>query len=144
MNFRFLITLSTLVFSFWLSACSKGGSPNDGGSGNNPSPTDTIPPVLSVQTPTNNQVFNTGNTINVTGLVTDDLGLYRGSIRIVNDASGLLLKEQLYEIHFFKQYNFSVSQVVNVTVPTDFTITVWFEDHGYNKTTKVVKVKVNP
>lgn len=127
-----------------LAACSKGGSANGGGTVYPPSPTDTVAPVLTINTPTDNQVFTSGSSINVTGLVTDDLGLYRGSVRIVNDATGFLVKEQLYEIHYFKQYNFSVSHTVSVTSPTDFTITVWYEDHGYNKTTKVVKVKVNP
>src|SRR5689334_2965176 len=83
-------------------ACSKGGSSADNGGGPHPtpSPVDTIAPVLTINTPTPNQVFTSGNIINVTGRITDDLGLYRGSIRITNDANNAILKEQLYEIHY--------------------------------------------
>ena len=126
-------------------ACSKGGSYSDDGGGHpTPSPNDTIAPVLIINTPTANQVFTSGNVINVTGRITDDLGLYRGSIRITNDANGALIKEQLYEIHYVLGYDFNISYTTNVTVPSDYTVTVFFEDHGFNNATKSVKVKVNP
>lgn len=144
MKFRFQIILICLASTLLVIACSKGGTANGDGPVHIPSPTDTIAPVLDILTPTNNQVFTNGNSINVSGKVTDELGLYRGNVKIVNDATGFVVKEQSYEIHYIKQYNFSVSHTVNVISPTDFTVTVWYEDHGYNKTTKVVKVKVNP
>ncbi len=126
-------------------SCSKGGGAADdhnNGSGGNPSPTDVTAPVLEIFTPTANQTFSSGSSINITGRITDDLGLYRGSIRITNDANGSLWREQLYEIHYVLLYNYSISETI--TVPGDYTITVWFEDHGYNSTTKSVKIKVNP
>jgi hypothetical protein len=89
-------------------------------------------------------VFISGNVINVTGRITDDLGLYRGSIRITNDANNAVVKEQLYEIHFVLSYDFNISYTTNVSVPSNYTVTVFFEDHGYNNATKSVKVKVNP
>ena len=127
-------------------ACSKGGTSSDDGGGSNfpPAPNDTIAPVLTINTPTPNQVFISGNVINITGRITDDLGLYRGSIRITNDANGAILKEQLYEIHYVLGYDFSISYTTNVTVPSDYTATVFFEDHGFNNASKSVKVKVNP
>jgi len=140
--FSILISGAMLVV-----ACSKGGnSTNDNGGGPHPtpSPIDTIAPVLIINSPTANQVFTTGNVINVTGRITDDLGLYRGSIRITNDANGTLLKEQLYEIHYVLAYDFNISYITNVTTASDYTVTVSFEDHGFNTTTKSVKVKVNP
>lgn len=127
-------------------ACSKGGSSSSDGGGSHPTPApnDTIAPVLNINTPTANQVFTNGNVINITGRITDDLGLYRGSIRITNDANGAILKEQLYEIHYVLGYDFNISYTTNVTVPSDYTVTVFFEDHGYNNASKSVKVKVNP
>jgi hypothetical protein len=128
-------------------ACSKGStsSAHSGGGGSpTPAPNDTTAPSLNINTPTSNQVFTSGNVINVTGRITDDLGLFRGSIRIVNDANNVVLKEQLYEIHYVLAYDFNISYTTNVTVPSDYTVTVFFEDHGYNNATKSVKVKVNP
>ena len=84
-------------------ACSKAGTSSDNGGGGphpTPSPNDTIAPVLTINTPISNQLFTSGNAINITGRITDELGLYRGFIRITNDANALILKEQLYEIHY--------------------------------------------
>jgi hypothetical protein len=139
-----LLLFLTAVVMFAV-ACSKGSSSgDDDGFHPTPSPNDTIAPVLNINTPGPNQIFTSGNVINITGRITDDLGLYRGSIRIYNDANGALLKEQLYEIHFVLGYDFNISYTTNVTVPSDYTVTVFFEDHGYNNAVKSVKVKVNP
>lgn len=127
-------------------SCSKGGTNTDNGTGgghiNNPS--DTTPPVLIVNTPADNQVFSNGNVITVSGRISDAEGLYRGSIRITNDANASLVKEQLYEIHGVPLYNFSISHTAQVSTASDYTVTIWFEDHGYNAASKSVKIKVNP
>lgn len=142
-NYIFFIYVILILFS---ASCSKGGGAaddhNNGGGGGNPSPNDVTAPVLEIFTPTANQAFTSGNSINITGRITDDLGLYRGSIRITNDANGSLWREQLYDIHYVLLYNYNISEAI--TVPGDYTITVRFEDHGYNSATKSVKIKVNP
>jgi hypothetical protein len=130
-----------------LFSCAKGGvkdSSNDGSSTHYFAPNDSVAPVLAITTPVTDQVFTSGNAINVTGRITDETGLYRGSIRIVNDANGELQKEQLYEIHGVLDYSFSLLYTTLVTTASNYTVTVWFEDHGLNRTTKMVKIKVNP
>jgi phosphate-selective porin len=131
-----------------LAACSKGGTATDDGDGNDGqhvlTPTDVTAPIIEIATPAANQVFLSGNLITITGKLTDDYGLYRGSIRITNDANGTVLKEQLYEIHGLLLYNYSISYTANVTASADYTVTVTFEDHGLNTSTKSVKIKVNP
>lgn len=147
MKARFPILLLLIAGVLLAAACSKGGSSsNDNGGGPHPtpSPIDTIAPALNINTPTSNQVFTSSNVINITGRITDDLGLYRGSIRITNDANGALLREQLYEIHYVLAYDFNISYTTNVSTSSDYTVTVFFEDHGFNSATKSVKVKVNP
>lgn len=139
-----------VLFSFFaagLIACSKGGSSgdfNDDNGGHVNAPSDTIPPGIIINTPSDNQVFSNGNNITVSGRTTDNNGLYRGSIRIINDANGALLKEQLYEIHGLLAYNFSINYLATVSAVSNYTVTVTFEDHGYNTVTKSVKIKVNP
>jgi hypothetical protein len=143
------IYLVTAILAI-VAGCSKSGGaadPTDGGGGGGPHITnnaDTTPPVVEIYTPTPDQVFSTGNTISVTGKVSDGDGLYRGSIRITNDATGSILKEQLYEIHGVLQYNFTVAYTPSVTAVSDYTVTVSYEDHGQNITSKTVKIKVNP
>ena len=136
-----LATISVLVYS-----CSKGGAVIDDGNGNPhvENPSDTTPPVISITTPSDNQVYSSGSTIHMTGRISDDLGLYRGTIKLVNDANGLVLKEQAYEIHGLLAYNFSLSHTAVVTAAADYTVTVSFEDHGLNTVSRSVKVKVNP
>ncbi|NOT49775.1 MAG: hypothetical protein HOP10_00685 [Chitinophagaceae bacterium] len=145
MKVLFKLILFTGCITF-MSACSKGGGSgnDDGGVVHIPSPNDITAPVLDIFSPTPDQVFTSGSNINVTGRITDDLGLYRGSIRITNDANGNILKEQLYEIHYVLNYNFNINYTPAVTVPSNYTVTVTFEDHGYNSATKTVKIKVNP
>lgn len=126
-------------------ACSKGGAaPADDDGPHVITPTDVTAPGVEITTPTADQVFVSGNTINITGRLTDDYGLYQGSIKIINDATGAVLKDQLYEIHGLKLYDYSLSYATSVTAAANYTITVSFEDHGLNRTTKSVKVKVNP
>ncbi len=114
--------------------CSKSGSStDDGGGGGGPhivTDNDTTRPVLTVLTPLSNQVYASGSSISVTGTITDDMGLYRGSIRITNDVTGEILKEQLYEIHGIRSYNFNVPAIATVAAVTDYTVSVFFEDHG--------------
>jgi hypothetical protein len=137
--------LIVVVASALLAGCSRSGSAMDPNGGphiiNN---NDSIAPVVEIYTPATGQVITTGNNISVTGKVTDDGGLYRGSIRITNDANGGLIKEQLYEIHGFQSYNFTLSHPLSVMAPFDYTVTVAFEDHGGNSASKSVKFKVSP
>lgn len=144
MRYTLIIFCASLMIMGF--ACSKGGAPADDGGGNPhvENPADTIAPVITISTPAENQVFSSGSTIHMTGRISDDLGLYRGTIKLVNDANGLVLKEQAYEIHGLLAYNFSLSHTAVVTTASDYTVTVSFEDHGLNTVTRSVKVKVNP
>jgi hypothetical protein len=129
-----------------IAACSKGGDETDdtGGGPHIVTPNDVTAPEISIFTPTINQVFSNGSVINITGRITDDYGLYRGTIRVINDATGVALVNQPYEIHGFLLYNFNINHTTSVTAVSDYTVTVTFEDHGSNSATKSVKVKVNP
>ena len=140
------LLLLTVILAALVSACSKsaGSGEDDGGGVHVVTPNDTTAPVLTINTPTLNQVFTTGNAITISGNVSDDYGLYQGYIRITNDANGFELRKQAYEIHGIKSYNFSLSYTPVVSVVSDYTVSVSFEDHGTNVTTKSVKVKINP
>ena len=144
--YRYFVSL--IIVGMMLVACSKGGTDTSGDEGSgNPhvdSPSDTTAPVVIINTPVPDQVYTSGTIINVTGRITDDFGLYRGTVRITNDANGALLKEQQYEIHGLLAYNFNISYTTAVTAVSDYTVRVTFEDHGNNTASRSVKVKVNP
>ena len=135
-----------IVFSFLFTglivgACSKGGEVTDDPHASDFN--DQTVPVVDLNTPVQDQVFASGDTIKIEGKITDN-SLYRGSIRITDDANGAVIKEQLYEIHGYQLYNFSVQYKTAVQVKSIYTVTVQFEDHGLNAGIKTVKVKVNP
>jgi hypothetical protein len=138
-NVRF--PLLYCLLAFLCISCGKGGVAADELHAIDTS--DTTYPVVEVTTPTDSQSFTSGSVINVTGKVSDN-SLFQGSITIRNETDGLIVKDQYYEIHFIPSYNFSMSCTISVTATTDYTVTVKFEDHGFNKTTKTLKIKVNP
>jgi hypothetical protein len=133
-------------------ACSKSGTVADeggtggggGGGGHETGAIDSVAPVVEIYSPIPNQAYQSGSNIAISGRVTDNLGLFRGSIRITNDANGAVLKEQLYEIHFILSYNFELNYLPAVSTVTDCTMTVSFEDHGSNITTRTTRFRVNP
>lgn len=138
-----LLILATIFF-VGMAACSKDGAVPDDYDPHLFNPADTIAPVLLVNTPTANQQFTSGSIITITGNISDGEGLYRGSIRIINDANGDVIKQQLYEIHGVKTYNFNVNHTAVVSAVADYTVNVSFEDHGLNTAATSIKIRVNP
>jgi len=135
------ISVLTMLLFF---SCSKNtGSSSDDGDHIPVDVNDVTYPVITIDKPLSNQVFVSGDTIKIQGLVTDN-SLYRGNIKIINDVNGLALLDQDYEIHGLPSYNFSRLYKTAVTTTSNYTVSVEFEDHGLNVTTKTVKVKVNP
>ena len=141
MKLRINIILWVIPVLFLFNCTRNGIPPNDEPHVINLS--DTIFPVITINKPVPDQVFKTGEAINIEGKVTDQ-GLYRGNIQIMNAANNSIVKEQAYEIHGLLEYDFSLSYISSVSTISDYTITVWFQDHGLNITTRTVKVKVNP
>jgi hypothetical protein len=137
--FFLVIALATL-------ACSRSGGVVYDPGNDNPhvyNPDDTTFPAIDIFSPADSQVFNSGQLIKIEGRVTDN-GLYRGSVKVTNDANGALEKIQLYETHGLQLVPFTVNYYPGVSVTSFFTVTVSYEDHGLNTTIKSVKVKVDP
>lgn len=137
--------MSMMVILF---ACGKGGTElGDDVSSGGPHgyvPADITAPTLTITNPVANQVFSNGSVINIAGTITDDYGLYRGYVRITNDANAASVFYQAYEIHGLLSYNFNLNQTASASLGTNYTVTVSFEDHGLNSVTRTVKIKVNP
>lgn len=136
--------LSIILISFLFTACSEDGY---GAQVEDPNHivdfSDSTFPVIEITTPTGGQEFKSGNVINITGKITDN-SLYQGTINIKDEETGYSMKDQVYEIHGLSSYNYNLSYTPSVTKITNYIITVAFEDHGFNKSSKTVKVKVSP
>jgi hypothetical protein len=138
---RYKIVLSFCgVMIILAAACTKGVEPPDIHAIDY---SDSTIPAVVINNPSNNQSFKSGDIIQVSGNVTDN-SLFQGSIRIVDDASGTIVKQQLYDIHGYQEYDFDLQYQATVSVVTNYTITVQYQDHGLNIGSQSVKVKINP
>jgi len=139
----FLLTLLVVLTSVMIISCSKVGA----GQQENLDAidqNDDVFPVVTVSKPTANQVYTSGDSIIVEGKVTDNKIVYKGKVQIKNDANNLVMADSYYESHFLQAINYRLAYKAEVTVPTDFSILVEFQDHGANTSTTTIKVKVNP
>ena len=126
-----------------LVSCSKVGSPAEE-TLDAIDQNDDVLPTITISKPTANQVYTSGDSIIVEGKVTDDKIVYKGKVQIKNDANNLVMADSYYESHFLQAINYRLAYKAEVTVPTDFSILVEFQDHGANTSTTTIKVKVNP
>ena len=134
-----LATCSLFIFT----ACTKAGgdTPDDP---NQVDQNDDIFPVITINKPTANQVYVSGDSIIVEGKATDERTLYKGKVQLKNDLTGTITAEQFFETHFLQLINFRLAYKSMVTASTDFTVIVEFQDHGLNTSNSTLKVKVNP
>jgi len=105
---------------------------------------DDVFPTITVSKPTANQVYTSGDSIIVEGKVTDEKTLYKGKVEIKNDVNSLVVANGNYETHYLAVMDYRLAYKAVVTMPTDFTIRVEFQDHGGNTSVTTLKVKVNP
>jgi len=105
---------------------------------------DDVFPVINVIKPAVNQVYRSGDSIIVEGNVTDDKKMYKGKVQIKNDVNNFMVAENYYETHFLSAMNFRLAYQAIVTVSTDFSVLIEFQDHGANTSSTTIKVKVDP
>jgi len=105
---------------------------------------DDVFPVINVLKPVVNQVYRNGDSIIAEGNVTDDKKMYKGKVQIKNDANNFMVAENYYETHFLSAMNFRLAYHAIVTVSTDFSVLIEFQDHGANTSSATIKVKVDP
>jgi hypothetical protein len=138
---RFFYTVLIVSAGILVWSCSKtDDSPEDL---NQIDHSDTTFPVLTVRKPIANQQYASGDSIIVEGIVNDEKKMYKGKVEIKNEASGFT-QASYYETHFLTAISFRLAYKAVVTVPTDFSVLVEFQDHGANMVSSTIKVKVNP
>ena len=132
-----------VVAAVWIASCSKVGTAAE----DDPDEideSDNVLPVINATKPSANQVYRSGDSIIVEGIVTDEKVMYKGKVQIKNDATGLTVAENYYETHFLQAINFRLAYKAIVTVSTEFSVLLEFQDHGMNTAAATIKVKVDP
>ena len=138
--FYFVFIIAVAV---WIASCTKVGAGEEEKL-DTVDHSDKIFPVISISKPTANQVYTNADSIIVQGKTTDNGVVYKGKVLITNDATNAIVAESYYESHYLSAIDFRVTYKPVVTVPTDFTVFVEFQDHGLNVVSSTIKVKANP
>lgn len=126
MNKLFFIA-SLLITGF---SCSK----------NSNGETDRVLPVVTISAPLNNQVFTAGQSVNITGTLSDNQQLAEVHVHISNNSTGTLL----VDIH---RYPLSATYILNesfiVQSGIEYKIQVIAKDNAANESRATVLVSAN-
>ena len=144
MNMRkYFYWVVIVAAALWIASCSKVGAAGEDDT-DAIDQSDNVLPVINAAKPTANQVFRSGDSIIVEGIVADEKKMYKGKVQIKNDANGLMVAENYYETHFMQAISFRLAYKAIVVASTDFSVLLEFQDHGMNTATATIKVKVDP
>ena len=136
MLFHRLLTIVMVSVFIFLLSCSKSGGSNN----RNTEVKDTIPPTITIVTPTSNQQFVAGQSIEIKAISSDNVKLTQLHIHINNSTTGTLLRD----VH---SYPGDKTGMVEDSFPalagTSYTIKVYAYDSKQNLTTAIVEVSAN-
>jgi hypothetical protein len=100
-------------------------------------------PVLTIITPSTNQVYKSGDNVVISGSVTDN-SLHELRIDITVTATGTSLYSNIISVHDLTSYTINDSWKSSVTTSTSATVKVEVEDHSGNVAEKKVAIVINP
>jgi long-subunit fatty acid transport protein len=107
---------------------------------NNNRETDRVLPVVTISAPLNNQVFSAGQTVNITGTLSDNQQLAEVHVHISNNSTGTLL----VDIH---RYPLSATYTLNESFSAqsgiEYKIQVTAKDNAANENRATVLVSAN-
>ena len=104
---------------------------------------DTAAPALSINSPTQMQVFNQGDTLFIKGTLSD-ASLHELSIRLTNDKDSSLLFSASPVVHGLSTYTLNSFWVCNVQDHTNATLRITAHDHSENKTEVLRAIHIMP
>jgi hypothetical protein len=116
-----------LVFS--IAGCSKNSEPDDD-----------LSPVIQLTSPSNNQVFTGGQTINIAGSINDNNKLVEVHVHIYNHTSG----QQLIDINRFPGSNtYILNETFQVQPGIQYRIQILATDKSANQGSETVLIVAN-
>ena len=122
--------LGGTFFIFIFVACSR----------NETQDTDRELPVITLISPVNNQVFNAGQTITISGTLSDNQKLAEVHVHISNNSTGVLL-EDIHRYPAASSYTLNESFIAQSGIP--YKIQIIAKDNSANESHSTVQVTVN-
>lgn len=97
-------------------------------------------PVITLTSPSNNQVFSGGQTVNITGTITDNSKLALVHVHIYNNGTGQLI----IDIHRSPDAStYSLNETVQVLAGIEYKIQVVAIDNSANQQVQTVLISAN-
>jgi long-subunit fatty acid transport protein len=107
---------------------------------NNDRETDRVLPVVTISTPLNNQVFAAGQSVSITGTLSDNLQLAEVHVHISNNSTGTLL----VDIHRYPlSATYTLNESFTVQSGIEYKIQVIAKDNTANENRATVLVSAN-
>ena len=101
---------------------------------------DNEPPVVTITSPNNNQVFSAGETVNITGTLTDNQKLTEVHIHVSNNSTGTLL----IDIHRNPgAATYSLNESFLTQAGINYKIQVIAKDNSANENRSTVEITSN-
>ena len=100
---------------------------------------DTTIPVITLNSPTASSVYHNGDTLFITGTVTDN-DLHDATLEIKDDTTAQVYFSASPYVHGLNTATINYSWIVNVTHNASATLTVNYSDHAPNVGLKLVNV----
>ncbi len=101
---------------------------------------DTVLPVITITSPVNGQTFTNGQTINITGTITDDIYIAETHIHVTNKSTGnLLMDVHMYPASASATFN----QSFTATTGVNYKIQVIARDRAVNEARASIEVSGN-
>lgn len=101
---------------------------------------DTVPPVITITTPVNGDTYTNGQSVTITGTVTDDKYIAEIHVHVSNLVTGALLMDTHREPG---GPNDSFTETFTAVAGNNYRIQVTAEDRGANETISTVEVSCN-
>lgn len=99
---------------------------------------DNVLPVITITSPVNGQTFTNGQTINITGTITDDKYIAETHIHVTNNSTG----NMLMDVHLYPA-SASFNQSFTATAGINYKIQVIAKDRAVNEARVSVEVSCN-
>jgi hypothetical protein len=106
--------------------------------------TDTTYPVVTINSPTESEMFHNGDTVHMNGLVTDN-ELHNGVIKIIDDTTAFEYYSYYHYVHETSSSVIDFDYVVTgVTTNSAVTLSFTYDDHAANTTIVTRKLMFMP
>lgn len=124
------LTVPFFLLLLFITGCSK----------NNGAVKDTILPIINITTPTAGQLFTSGQSIRITGSITDNNYIAEVHIHVYNNTTGALLMDvHLYPANAAASFDQSITAVAGI----NYKIQVTAKDKAVNEARASVEVSCN-